>query len=193
MREYHDSRLDLNQRSLLQSFIQHIEVIVVHHEYPDVLLSHDLLETPVYVLPVHYEDVPDRDLVACATVQGLARVSLSRYLADKVQCVAERAEARDLVDIHAVLEQHPELADEAKAWLAQQDALLLVERLQAWTDAEIAADLRAYPDVDPADARQARDVILAWLRPGPMPSASDFTQSGYRYWSMRPKETPGPG
>ena len=40
----------------------------------------------------------------------------------------------------------------------------MVERLLAWTDQEISADLRAYPDVSASDASSARDLILGWLR-----------------------------
>jgi len=112
----------------------------------------------------NYEDVPEGDLVNSVTAPGMQRVSIVRYLADKIQCVAERAEARDLVDILAVLRQHPEMEATARSLLAQQDALLLVERLLAWSDEEIEKDLKAYPDVNPGDAREARKLLLAWLK-----------------------------
>lgn len=112
----------------------------------------------------NYEDVPEADLVSSSTAPSLQRVSLRRYLADKIQCIAERAEARDLVDIAAVLKHAPEMAQLARTLLAQQDALLLVERLLAWTDKAIAQDLTAYDDVSPADAGQSRDQLLNWLR-----------------------------
>ncbi len=89
---------------------------------------------------------------------------MRRYLADKIQCVPERAEARDLVDIAAVLRQHPELEPAAREALVAQDALLVTERLQAWTDAAIAADLEGYPEVDPKAAGGARDRLLSWLK-----------------------------
>jgi hypothetical protein len=112
----------------------------------------------------NYEDVPGTDLVDADTVRSLKRVTLERYLADKIQCVAERAEARDLVDIAAVLRSAPTLRERARRLLAQQDALLLVERLLAWTDEEIAKDLEAYEGVSTADAREVRDLLLGWLR-----------------------------
>jgi hypothetical protein len=64
----------------------------------------------------------------------------------------------------SVLHQRPELIRSAREFLAQQDSLLLAERLLAWTDDEIAKDLRAYVGVSPADAIQARDMMLRWLR-----------------------------
>ena len=48
------------------------------------------------------------------------RVSLERYLADKIQCVAERAEARDLVDLAAVFEQRPALKGLARRVLGDR-------------------------------------------------------------------------
>lgn len=112
----------------------------------------------------NYEDARLGDLIPASSAPGLQRVSLSRYLADKIQCVAERVEARDLVDIWAVLRGHPEMERDVRELLAQQDAALLAERLLAWSDAEIAEDLAAYDDVDPADARAARGRLLAWLK-----------------------------
>lgn len=46
----------------------------------------------------NYEDVPETDLVTSSIAPKFKRVSVERYLADKIQCVAERAEARDWVD-----------------------------------------------------------------------------------------------
>jgi len=112
----------------------------------------------------NYEDVSDSDLVEAQTAQGISRVSMRRYLADKIQCVAERAEARDLADIRALLHQRPDMQHEARELLAAQDAALAAERLMAWTDDEIEKDLKAYVDVDPADAREIRDMLLKWLK-----------------------------
>jgi hypothetical protein len=112
----------------------------------------------------NFEDVPERDLVASRTSPEIKRVSLSRYLADKTQCVAERMEARDLVDIAAVLRHAPGLEQRARRLLEDQDAVLLAERLLAWTDEAIARDLEAYDDVAPDDAISARDLLLSWLR-----------------------------
>jgi len=113
----------------------------------------------------NYEDVPRGELVPSSTAPAIQRVSLARYLAGKIQYVAGRAEARDLFDIHAVLRQHPELTPMARRLVAEQDALLLAERLLAWTDDAIAADLRAYPEASPTDAQAARDLLLEWLKP----------------------------
>ncbi len=46
----------------------------------------------------------------------------------------------------------------------EQDALLITERLQAWTDTGIAADLEGYPEVDPEEAFRIRDRLLRWLK-----------------------------
>lgn len=112
----------------------------------------------------NYEDVSEDELVDCSSTPNLKRVTLSRYLADKIQCVAERAEARDLVDIRAVLRHQPAMEQQARRVLAEQDALLLTERLLAWSDEEIRQDLEAYEDVDPRDAQKARDLLLEWVK-----------------------------
>jgi len=111
----------------------------------------------------NYQDVAESELVEAVTAPPVRRVSLARYLADKIQCVAERAEARDLVDVRAVLRQHPEMETSARQFLAAQDALLLTERLLSWTDGEIEQDLLSYTDVDPRDACEGRDTLLSWL------------------------------
>jgi len=112
----------------------------------------------------NYEDVQEDDLVQSTTAPGILRVSLSRYLADKIQCVAERAEARDLVDILAVLHRHPEMETLAHRLLMAQDALLVTERLFSWTDERITADLEAYVDVSPEEAKKTRDMLLKWIK-----------------------------
>ena len=78
--------------------------------------------------------------------------------------MAERVEARDLFDIYAVLHQRPELEQTARQLVSEQDALLLAERLIAWTHEELMKDLRSYPGVSPDDAMHARDMLLEWLR-----------------------------
>ncbi len=114
----------------------------------------------------NFEDVPEQDLVDAATEPTIKRVSLRRYLEDKIQCVVERVEARDLIDIAAVLEQQPKLEPVARQALAAQDALLVAERLQAWTDAALAADLEGYPGLDLEEACEIRDRLLLWLKTG---------------------------
>lgn len=111
----------------------------------------------------NFEDVAPDEIVASRTVPSLRRVTLRRYLADKVQCVAERAEARDLFDIGAALQAHPELEPFVRAILRRQDAILLAERLLSWTDADIEQDLAAYADVPPEAAITVRDRLLGWL------------------------------
>jgi hypothetical protein len=112
----------------------------------------------------NYQDVRPEELVRCKTIPGLKRVSLRRYLADEVQCVAERTEARDLVDIWSVLRKRPGLRRLARQLVARQDAALLVQRLLAWDLESIKRDLAAYPDADPDYARSARQLILGWLK-----------------------------
>jgi hypothetical protein len=111
----------------------------------------------------NYEDVHEDELEPSVSAPPLRRVSLRRYLADKIQCVVERAEARDLVDIMAVLERRPEMEADARRFLGEQDALLLAERLLAWTDESLVQDLAAYDDVEPAIAGKARDMLLRWV------------------------------
>jgi hypothetical protein len=112
----------------------------------------------------NYENPSAEDLKESALLPGMKRVSIGRYLLDKMQCVGERAEARDLVDLHAVLKAHPELGRSAHVYLDEQDTILFAERLLSWTDEAIVRDLRAYGDVDPSDAIRMRDTLLEWLK-----------------------------
>ena len=112
----------------------------------------------------NYQDVSDDELVPSTLVASLRRVSLTKYLSDKVQCVAERREARDLVDVCAVLRRRLDLEGLARRLVAEQDFLLMAERLLSWTDAEILSDLKSYRDVSLADAQWTRDTFLRWLR-----------------------------
>ena len=50
--------------------------------------------------------------------------------------------------------------------LQDQDAVILAERLLAWTDDALSRDLAAYDDVSVDDARQSRDRLLQWLKQG---------------------------
>lgn len=112
----------------------------------------------------NFEDVPDRDLVASVRVPDVDRVSLVRYAVDKVQCIAERAEARDLVDLGAVLRAKPELEGAVRAALREQDAALIAERLLGWTTEALEADLAGYPGLSVEEAEAIRDRMLEWLR-----------------------------
>ncbi|MBI4618449.1 MAG: nucleotidyl transferase AbiEii/AbiGii toxin family protein [Planctomycetes bacterium] len=111
----------------------------------------------------NYEDVPEGDLVPSTTAPPIQRVTLRRYLADKIQCVVERVEARDLFDIGAVLGARPDLSLAARRFVADQDALLLAERLTGWSEASIAEDLGAYAGVDPRQAVVTLKMLLSWL------------------------------
>ena len=88
----------------------------------------------------------------------------ARYVEDKVQCLVERTEARDLVDLRATLTLRPELEGFIRQVVADQDALLLSERLLAWDDGGIRQDLASYEDVDPLHAFAMRDLLLSWLK-----------------------------
>lgn len=112
----------------------------------------------------NFEDVSDDDLMDSTTIPLIKRITLSKYLGDKIQCVAERMEAKDLVDIRSVLKKFPEMKDKVIHFLSQQDALLIAERLFSWTNKSIEDDLAAYPDADPKDAVEARDLLLKWLK-----------------------------
>ena len=114
----------------------------------------------------NYEDVHPNDLVSSSLEPRIRRVTLSRYLRDKVQCVAERTEARDLADITAVLRARPGLAAVARTAVSAQDALLLSERLLSWTDEAVVTDLAGYEDIAPEDAITARELLLGWVRGG---------------------------
>jgi len=112
----------------------------------------------------NFEDVAPDEIVDSRTAPSMKRVTLRRYLADKIQCVMERAEARYLIDIGAVLRQRPELEPFARAVLRRQDALLIAERLLSWSDADIEKDLTAYTDVQPQAGSEVRDLLLRWLK-----------------------------
>lgn len=112
----------------------------------------------------NYEDTRKSDLEPSSSAPGMRRVSLERYLADKVQCLVERVEARDLVDVLAVVRHAPGLRARLRRLVMAQDAALLAERLLGWTARSIKADLAAYRDVDTADAVVARDLILGLVR-----------------------------
>lgn len=121
------------------------------------------VRVPVQVF-AGFEAVPDRDLTPSSTVPGLRRITLRRYVQDKVQCVAERLESRDLVDLAAAVRARPSLERVLARAVAAQDRLVLAERLLAWTDAVIREDLRSHADVDPDDALGMRDRMLRMLR-----------------------------
>ena len=103
-------------------------------------------------------------MVAATLVPGLRRVTLRRYVEDKIQCIVDRAEARNLIDVRATLRLRPDLEAFIRQVVGNQDPLLLAERLLAWDDADIERDLAAYEDVEPLDASEMRDLLLSWLK-----------------------------
>ncbi len=111
----------------------------------------------------NFEEVPLDQLVDSTLIPGLRRVGLGKDLRDKLTCLVERAEARDLVDVMFSIEHRPSLESLARRALSTLDEVLLAERLLSWTDQLLEADLKAYPGVDPGRARQARDLLLSWL------------------------------
>ena len=111
-----------------------------------------------------YQDTKPWEVVAATLVPAFHRITLHRYVEDKVQCIVERAEARDLIDLHATLRLRPELEGFIRRAVGDQDALLLSERLLAWDDAAIRQDLASYDDVEPRDASSMRDLLLSWLK-----------------------------
>ena len=112
----------------------------------------------------NFQDTDPSELVAATLAPAFRRITLRRYVEDKVQCLVERAEARDLVDLRATLTLRPELEGFIRQVVAGQDALLLSERLLAWDDGGIRRDLASYEDVDPRHAAAMRDLLLSWLK-----------------------------
>lgn len=112
----------------------------------------------------NFQTVKKSEVVPSSRIPVLLRVGLTKYLRDKLTCLVERAEARDLVDVQATLRQRPDLEKVARKELAALDEVLLVERLLAWSDQAIAGDLKLYPEVDPALACSARDLLLKWVK-----------------------------
>jgi hypothetical protein len=112
----------------------------------------------------NFETVENDQLVASTLASKMKRVSLAKYLTDKIQCLVDRTEARDLVDIAAVLAARPEHETLACKLIAQQDYAMLVERLLGWSDDSLQADLEAYDDVDWRTAAKMRDKILSWVQ-----------------------------
>ena len=112
----------------------------------------------------NFTDVVDSDLEPSTLAPQINRVSISRYLADKVQCVSERMEARDLSDIAALLKKNPEISNTLKDLLEKQDLIFMAERLLSWSDDGIKKDLLAYDDVDFNDAITSRDMLLTMIK-----------------------------
>ncbi len=133
--------------------------------FKGIFILSDKAKVTVEVLS-NFQDVEQSELTDSKIAPGMKRITPRRYLADKIQCITEKSEARDLVDMNALLQKFPELASVAKEIIAGQDALILIERLLSWSDQTIQDDLLVYTDVDPRDAMEARDFLLEWLKKG---------------------------
>lgn len=112
----------------------------------------------------NYQNVSPSELVESSLVPGMKRIGLIRFLADKIQCIVERSESRDLVDFLAIILHDPGLTAPARELVARQDALILSERLLLWTDSAIRHDLAIYKDVNPEQAVEARELLLSWIK-----------------------------
>ena len=169
--DFHTSKALVDVRPLLteiqQAFPDRFEVLTVPDEYGSGfkgVLALSIEEKVTIEVLSNYLDVPASELVESKLVPGMKRINLPRFLADKIQCIAERSEARDLVDFLAILRHDPGLTGPAREILANQDALILSERLLMWTDGAIRDDLAVYKDVNPEEAMEARDLLLSCFK-----------------------------
>jgi hypothetical protein len=112
----------------------------------------------------NFDDVSKEDLSEAKIVKGVKRVSLNKYLRDKLQCLCERTEARDLADIFAVLQKFPKLVNFAHQCLLQIDLVLLSQRLLDWNDEALKSDLLKYNDIKFDEVKAMRDKMLAWIK-----------------------------
>lgn len=171
--DFHTRKALIDVRPILaeieQAFPHRFEVISLPDQYGSgfkgILVLSDQEKVTIEVLS-NFQDVPDSDLTDSTTVPGVKRITRERFLADKIQCICERSEARDLVDFIFLIRSYPELTGLAKELVKNQDAVMLSERLLSWSDSGIRNDLATYPDVVPNDAVQARDLILEWIKSG---------------------------
>ena len=169
--DFHTRKALFDVRPLLtelqMAFPRRFEILTSPDEigsgFKGVLVLSEREKVTIEVLS-NYQDVPAGELVDSRLASGMKRISLRRFLADKIQCLAERSEARDLVDFLAVLRHDSGLTGFAKEIVASQDVLILSERLLSWSDQAIHDDLAIYEDIDCRDAVEARDLILAWIK-----------------------------
>jgi hypothetical protein len=169
--EFHTRKALFDVRPLLvelnMAFPGRFEVITNPDEvgsgFKGVLVLSGQKQVTIEVLS-NYQDVEGDDLVESRLVPGMKRISLTRFLADKVQCILERSEARVLVDFLAAIRHDPGITELARELIAGQDALILSERLLLWTESALRSDLEIYEDVDPEQAVEARNLILSWIR-----------------------------
>ena len=171
--DFHTQRALLDVRPILaeieKAFPNRFEILSQPDEFGSgfrgVLVLPNEEKITIEVLS-NFQDVLQDELTDSKIVPQIKRITRERFLADKIQCIAERSEARDLVDFIALLKRFPELTAAAKDILQNQDALLITERLLSWSDSGIREDLSLYRDVNPNDAVEARDLLLSWLKGG---------------------------
>lgn len=169
--DFHTRRAMVDTRPLLAelqgAFGERFELLQAPDEFGSGfrgILKLDSGESITIEVLSSFQDTQPSELVTAALVPAFRRITLRRYVQDKVQCIVERAEARDLVDLRATLTLRPELEGFIRNAVADQDALLLSERLLSWDDEGIRRDLASYEDVDPRDASAMRDLLLSWLK-----------------------------
>lgn len=171
--DFHTQRALLDVRPILaeieKAFPNRFEIVSQPDEFGSgfrgVLVLPNEEKITIEVLS-NFQDVLQDELTDSKIVPQIKRITRERFLADKIQCIAESSEARDLVDFIALLKRFPELTAVAKDILQNQDALLITERLLFWSDPRIREDLSLYRDVNPNDAVEARDHLLSWFKGG---------------------------
>jgi hypothetical protein len=169
--DFHTRKALVDVRPLLAelqlAFPDRFEVITNPDEFGSgfrgILVLSEKEKVTVEVLS-NYQDVSDEELVESSLAPGMKRIGLIRFLADKIQCIVERSEARDLIDFLAIIRHDPGIKGLARELIASQDALILSERLLLWTDSAIRNDLKIYEDVNPEQAMEARDLLLSWIK-----------------------------
>lgn len=171
--DFHTNRALYDVRAIMaemqSAFRNHFEITQLPDEFGSGfqgVLHLEGGETVTVEVLSNYDDCAKGDTVPSSNLQGIRRVSLEKYLADKIQCVAERMESRDLIDIASILEKHPEFEEKARKHLMNQDAIFLTEQLMAWNEESIRNDLASHPDSPPDSALQTRDLLLTWIKEG---------------------------
>ena len=169
--DFHTRKALIDVRPILaeiqKSFPGHVEVIQSPDQFGSsfrcILILPEGEKITLEIL-ANFEDVQEDELVKSVFAPEISRITLARYMADKIQCVAERVEARDLIDISAVIKKYPDMKKEVCTLLLQQDVLLLTERLITCTDEALESDLKAYTDINVRDAIEAREVLLSLIK-----------------------------
>ena len=111
-----------------------------------------------------YQDTKPWELVVATLVPAFRRITLRRYVEDKVQCIVERAEARDLIDLRATLTLRPELESFIKQAVAEQDALLRNGCCPGMT--QPFAEISRHTRTSNPETSDMRKLLLSWLKEG---------------------------